>query len=85
MAAEMLRNGRGYHFNFYIDFRDTTLFQVAVGMVLEAGLNKPGKLRHFIPNHLVDEARRLKGVKTRSPHTLEEMRVVLGVFYLNSL
>jgi hypothetical protein len=54
-------------------------------MALEAGLGKPGKLRTKTPNHLLDAARRLKGFKPKAPHTLEDMRAILGVFYLNSL
>jgi hypothetical protein len=76
---------RANHFNFCIDYGGTAIFQVLVGMALEAGLGKPGRPRTKMPNHLLDEARRLKGFKTRPPHTLEDMRAMLGVFYLNTL
>lgn len=54
-------------------------------MTIEAGLNKPVKMRNQASNHFINEARRMKGYRARTPHTLEEMRVILGVFYLNSL
>ncbi|KAK0609266.1 hypothetical protein B0T14DRAFT_232685 [Immersiella caudata] len=81
----LLYIGWANHFNFCIDYGGTALFQLLVGMALEAGLGKPGRPRTNTPNHLLDEARRVKGFKARRPHTLEDMRAMLGVFYLNSL
>ncbi|KAK4454209.1 hypothetical protein QBC34DRAFT_375382 [Podospora aff. communis PSN243] len=81
----LLYIGWANHFNLRIDYGGTALFQVLVGMALEAGLGKPGKLRNKPPNHIVDEAKGVKGFKPKAPHTLENMRAMLGVFYLNSL
>ncbi|KAK0641311.1 hypothetical protein B0T16DRAFT_461386 [Cercophora newfieldiana] len=81
----LLYIGWANQFNFCIDFGGTTLFSVLVGMALEAGLNRPVKLRNQTSSQFLDEARRVKGFRARAPHTLEDMRVILGVFYLNSI
>ncbi|KAK3353399.1 hypothetical protein B0T25DRAFT_209795 [Lasiosphaeria hispida] len=78
--------------HFYIDPRGTNLLQIAAGLVIELGLNRPVKaggrdlaVPSHVSNHFVDEARRLKGVRARPPHTLEDMRAFLGCFYINSM
>ncbi|KAK0636633.1 hypothetical protein B0T17DRAFT_86157 [Bombardia bombarda] len=72
-------------FHFYLESAATNLWQLAVGLVLELGLNKPPKVPSHLPNHMVEEARRAKGLRMRAPHTLEDMRTYLGCYYITSL
>ncbi|KAK1752245.1 hypothetical protein QBC47DRAFT_68766 [Echria macrotheca] len=71
-------------FHFYVDPRGTNLFQMAAGMTIEWGLNKPVKTPAHVPNQFLDAARNVKGIRGRPPHMLDDMRAFLGVFYTNS-
>ncbi|KAK3688243.1 hypothetical protein B0T22DRAFT_148598 [Podospora appendiculata] len=70
--------------HFYVESPATTLLQLAVGLVTDLGLSKPPKIPGHVPSHVVDEARRIMGLRSRIPHSLEDMRAFLGCFYINS-
>ncbi|KAK3323778.1 hypothetical protein B0T19DRAFT_213497 [Cercophora scortea] len=70
--------------HFYIESPATTLLQLAVGLVTDLGLSKPPKIPGNAPSHMVDEARRVMGLRSRTPHGLEDMRTFLGCFHINS-
>ena len=71
-------------FQFYLESKATSLLQLATSLVIDLGLNVSPMAPSHAPNRLLDEARRLKGLKWRNGHTLEEMRAFLAVFYMNS-
>ncbi|KAK3502813.1 hypothetical protein B0T13DRAFT_181768 [Neurospora crassa] len=73
--------------HYYAESWVTTLHQLAVGLVVDLGLNshKPFKQDGNGANQFVEDARRLNGHRGRPPHTLEDMRAYLGCFYVSSL
>ena len=73
--------------HYYAESWVTTLHQLAVGLVVDLGLNshKPSKHVNNGVNQFVDDARRLNGFRGRPSHTLEDMRAYLGCFYISSL
>ncbi|KAK3951534.1 hypothetical protein QBC32DRAFT_160940 [Pseudoneurospora amorphoporcata] len=73
--------------HYYAESWMTTLHQLAVGLVVDLGLNshKPSKHVGNGANQFVEDARRLSGFRGRPSHTLEDMRTYLGCFYISSL
>lgn len=72
-------------YHFYVAAQATNLLQLMIALVIDLDLNKAPKRPGFLPGSLVEDVSRDKGVAVRPPHTLEEMRALLGCFYLNSL
>lgn len=74
-------------YRFTIHSKGTALLQLAVGLVMELGLNKPpitsDMQKH---NAMVNEAfPRLPGFNLRRSYGREDMRTLLGTFYCATL
>ncbi|CCC07001.1 unnamed protein product [Sordaria macrospora k-hell] len=72
---------------FTVWFREYIATHLAVGLVVDLGLNSHKPSKHVVngANQFVEDARRLSGFKGRPAHTLEDMRAYLGCFYVSSL
>lgn len=73
--------------HYYAESWVTNLHQLAVGLMVDLGLNshKPSKHVGNGANQFEEDAKRLNGFRSRPPHTLEDMRTYLGCFYISSL
>lgn len=79
-----LPNVRG-DFQFYIESQATDLLHLASTVVLDLALHKAAYPHDAgRPSFLPDAIRKLKSV-SRPGHTLDDMRAMLGFFYLNSV
>ncbi|KAB5513098.1 hypothetical protein GE09DRAFT_1267544, partial [Coniochaeta sp. 2T2.1] len=64
----------------------TNLFQLAVTLVMDLELNRPPRNAVLASGSLVDEATRKSGVEGRRvSHALEDLRALLGCFYICSI
>lgn len=81
--CDLLTSIRG---TYYFEPQATNILQLAVGQVIELGLHKAPALRNKVQCCLVDEATAiLKGIKANATHSLEEIRAMLGCFYIASM
>ncbi|KAK3400372.1 hypothetical protein B0T20DRAFT_182940 [Sordaria brevicollis] len=73
--------------HYYAESWVTNLHQLAVGLMVDLGLNSYKPAKHFDngANQFHEDAKRLNGFRSRPPHTLEDMRTYLGCFYVSSL
>ena len=72
-------------FRFYIESQATDLLHLASTLVLDLGLHQaPSPYGTGRQSFLPDAIRKLKGSASHG-HTLEDMRAILGFFYLNSV
>ncbi|KAI5461254.1 hypothetical protein BGZ63DRAFT_230818 [Mariannaea sp. PMI_226] len=72
-------------FRYYADSRQTSLLQLAAGLVSDAGLNTCPEGPGPIPKNFVEDAKVLRmEIKPREHHTNPERRTVLGLFYIAS-
>lgn len=72
-------------FRFYIESQATDLLHLASTLVLDLGLHQaPSPYGTGRQSFLPDAIRKLKGSANHG-HTLEDMRAMLGFFYLNSV
>jgi hypothetical protein len=72
-------------FQFYIESQATDLLHLASTLVLDLGLhNAPNPYGAGRQSFLPDAIRRVKGAANYA-HTLDDMRAMLGFFYLNSV
>ncbi|KAB5555075.1 hypothetical protein GE09DRAFT_1173873 [Coniochaeta sp. 2T2.1] len=73
-------------YHFYVAGQVTNLFQLAVALVMDLELNRPPRNAVFTSGSLVDEATRTSGMEgRRASHTLEDLRALLGCFYICSI
>ncbi|RYP45711.1 hypothetical protein DL768_007982 [Monosporascus sp. mg162] len=74
-------------FHFYMCAQGTDFIQLAIALVMDLGLGKPpSQSWGTIPRLLVDDAADLlKGARMKELHSLEDMRAMLGCFYLVNL
>ncbi|SPQ23416.1 db9d8240-fd34-4dca-8ffb-04f3f1f132ba [Thermothielavioides terrestris] len=73
-------------FQFYIESQATDLLHLASTLVLDLGLHKPPNVygpgrQSFLP----DAIRKVKGLAKYGHHTLDDMRAMLGFYYLNTV
>ncbi len=62
------------------------MLQLATSLVMDLSLSRPPlPPGHVSKNKLVEEAKRVKGIRTKGPHTLEEMRAFLAIFSMTSV
>ena len=70
----------------FLNSKITTLMQLAIGLVVDLGLNRLPRQQNRASDALVNEpAVLLKPRNLGADHTLQEMRAGLGCFYLISL
>lgn len=73
-------------FHYYFQNQATGLVQLSVGLVADLGLNRQPIIANGTPYSLLNEAvESTKGLQPRPYHTSDEMRAVLGCFYMTSL
>lgn len=73
-------------YQFYVASEVTTFIQLAIALVMDLELNKPSRNAGSLPGNLVEEAAKAGGVyRGRAPHTLEDIRTLLGCFYISSM
>ncbi|KAH8885935.1 hypothetical protein GQ53DRAFT_658903 [Thozetella sp. PMI_491] len=61
-------------------FRESIATSLVIDLALHRSPTPPG----HVPNKFLEEAMRVKGIQPRGPHTANEMRAFLGVFYMAS-
>lgn len=73
-------------YRFYMESRATQLFQMSIGIVIDLGLDKPPiSVNNLAPYSLLNEAlRRHPHLRGKSAHSKEDMRAMLGCFYVTS-
>lgn len=71
-------------FTLHLESNTTNLLQLAIALVIELGLSKPPRSSVPRSQPLVDTAPSARGIGMK-PNSLEEMRALLGCFYLSSV
>ncbi|TLD19622.1 hypothetical protein PspLS_09446 [Pyricularia sp. CBS 133598] len=73
-------------YRFYMESKATPLLQMAVGIVVDLGLNKaPLSVNNLAPFSLLNEAlRRHPHLRGKASHSNDDMRALLGCFYVTS-
>ncbi|KAI6367493.1 hypothetical protein MCOR25_004910 [Pyricularia grisea] len=73
-------------YRFYMESKATPLLQMAIGMVVDLGLNKPPlSINNLAPFSLLNEAlRRHPHLRGKAAHSNDDMRALLGCFYVTS-
>ncbi|KAM3438801.1 hypothetical protein MY4824_003103 [Beauveria thailandica] len=70
---------------FFAASRDTSLLQLAIGVVVDLGLTRAQSSRRMNTASIVDEAAELKNESPARPkHTANGYRTVLGLYYMTS-
>lgn len=73
-------------YHFYVASQVTNLLQLAIALVMDLELNRPPRNAGFLPGNLVEEVAKARGVyRGRPPHTLADIRALLGCFYISTL
>lgn len=73
-------------YRFYMESKATPLLQMAIGIVVDLGLNKaPLSINNLAPYSLLNEAlRRHPHLRGKASHSNDDMRALLGCFYVTS-
>ncbi|KLU82336.1 hypothetical protein MAPG_01409 [Magnaporthiopsis poae ATCC 64411] len=74
-------------YRYFIHPKGTALLHLAMGLVMELGLNKPPVASHTQKHHaMVDEAfQKFPTSRMRASYSREDMRSLLGAFYCSTL
>lgn len=72
--------------HFYANSKDTSLVQLAVGLIGDLKLNDYHKTVHSTPASIVDDAAQLRDeLPHRVKQTSDGFRTALGVYYITSM
>ncbi|KAI0848524.1 hypothetical protein F5Y00DRAFT_253436 [Daldinia vernicosa] len=72
--------------HFFVHAHDSSLMQLAIGMVGDMGLNRLPDSQIMPPRCIIKETTMLvRGMNIRREHTHAERRALLGVFYISSV
>ncbi|KAH8660104.1 hypothetical protein BX600DRAFT_467243 [Xylariales sp. PMI_506] len=71
--------------HFFAHANDTSIVQLALGMLGDLGLNRPPETQRVLPKSILDDATiAIRGVTLQTARTLADRRTLLGLFYVTT-